>query len=331
MELTAVYDLAGQRLRVTAPDEALLAATEDVLALCRTTAPGPDGFTITLRYGEPAAVPDGAPLLWDGPLPEGRHGRIADDGDGLYLCAPGLSGLVIDRQARRAEVTSVPGKAVYAGATPAMLAIESALATSGQTLLHAACLLTPDGEGAILLLAPSGTGKTTTALALAAQGWALMTDDTAVLLQRGGAPAAWGLPRPLTVHRDTAALMPWLEPALGRWNSEDEQPVALSALPSPALVAGRHPRPVRATILLARRGDGPARIAPLALSEALVRLSTDNVGLSEVGLTVEARKRFAILGDLVTGAPVLELDVGTSPLDTLGALLAQALETRRST
>jgi hypothetical protein len=299
-----------------------------VLSLCRTDAPGADAFTIALRYGEPAAVPDGAPLLWDGPLPEGPAGTIADDGDGLYLCAPGQSGLVVDREARRAEITAVPEKAAYAGATPVMLAIEAALAATGQTLLHAACLVTRDGEGAVLLLAPSGTGKTTTALALAAQGWALVTDDTAVVTRDACGLAAWGLPRPLTVHRNTAALMPWLAPALGRWNSEDEQPVPLSALPPPVLTADRRPRPLRATILLARRGTGPARLAPLALSDALVRLSTDNVGLSEVGLTAEAKKRFAILGDLVTTAPVFELDAGTGPLDALGDLLAQALPLR---
>jgi hypothetical protein len=326
--LEATYDLAGHHLRVTAPDAALLGATEDVLGLCRTTTAGEVGFTLVLAYGEPAAVPDGAPRLWDGPLPEGPHGTIADDGDALYLCAPGCSGLIVDRAARRAEVTAVPGRAAYAGATPAMLAIESALAAGGQTLLHAACLLTPDGGGTILVMAPSGTGKTTTALALAAQGWALMTDDTAVLMRSGGVPVAWGLPRPLTVHRHTAALMPWLEPALGRWNSEDEQPVALSALPTPARAAERRPLPVRATILLAPRGTGPTRIGPLARSEALVRLSTDNVGLSSVGLTLEAKKRFAALGDLVTAAPVLELDVGRGALDRVGALLAAALAAR---
>lgn len=323
--IDALYDLAGLRLRMTAPDAALAAATEDVLALCRTDATGLAGFTIALCYGEPAAVPEGAPLLWDAVLPEGPAGTIADDGAGLYLCAPASSGLVVDRAARRAEITAVPGRAAYAGATPAMLAIEAALASGGQTLLHAACLLTPTEDGAILLMAPSGTGKTTTALALAAQGWALMTDDTAVLMRRDGDLVAWGLPRPLTVHRNTAALMPWLAPALARWNREDEQPVELSALPPPVRVADRAPRPVRATILLAPRGAGPARLTSLPLSEALVRLSTDNVGLSSVGLTLEAKKRFGVLGDLVTAAPVLEFDVGDEPLDRLGALVGRAL------
>ena len=58
-----------------------------------------------------------------------------------------------------------------------------ALTQRGLTLLHAACAVGP--HGALALMAPGGTGKTTTALALQRLGWELIAGD-ALLLDGAG-------------------------------------------------------------------------------------------------------------------------------------------------
>ncbi len=63
------------------------------------------------------------------------------------------------------------------------------LARAGHYVFHAACLLA--GKGAVLVSGPSGIGKTTTALALAGQGMAMVTDDASfIALPDGARPAA---------------------------------------------------------------------------------------------------------------------------------------------
>ncbi|HVH25697.1 MAG TPA: hypothetical protein VM818_03020 [Vicinamibacterales bacterium] len=57
----------------------------------------------------------------------------------------------------------------------------------GLYTLHAAGLMTPDGEG-LLVVGPSDSGKTTLALGLVRNGWHFLSDD-AVLLSRAGQPS----------------------------------------------------------------------------------------------------------------------------------------------
>lgn len=64
-------------------------------------------------------------------------------------------------------------------ARPAMQALSAWLTYIGTTPLHAS-VISRDGH-ALLLLGPGGTGKTTTALALAARGWGLLAEDRCFL------------------------------------------------------------------------------------------------------------------------------------------------------
>lgn len=75
------------------------------------------------------------------------------------------------------------------------------LASSGRLVLHAACVARRDGRAA-LLLAGSGTGKSSLAAALAALGWTLLGDELVAVEGRG---------RLLCFPR-----LPELEPAMAR-------------------------------------------------------------------------------------------------------------------
>src|SRR5690606_27351699 len=114
-------------------------------------------------------------------------------------------------------------------------ALYAMLHVTGQMLVHAAALRLPDADAALVLFAPSGAGKTTTSLALALQGFGLLTDDATVLSggDRSTAACVWGLPRPPKVHRNTAELLPALGKLLGpKWNADGEQALSPEVLRS---------------------------------------------------------------------------------------------------
>lgn len=71
----------------------------------------------------------------------------------------------------------------------------------GSMLFHASGVLTP--KGVVLFTAPSGVGKSTTAAVLAARGHHLVTDDMAVVAQRGAGWQVFPGPSRLKLWPDT--------------------------------------------------------------------------------------------------------------------------------
>lgn len=134
-------------------------------------------FHVAIARETPQEAPDGARLLHDGPLPEGTPCRIGMEQGRRWLVIPDRLSLQFSIGGRRADMQVAPGAEVLIGGSAGIQLIEAALAASRQMLVHAAALRLPRREAAICLLAPSGAGNTTTALALALQGFALMTDD----------------------------------------------------------------------------------------------------------------------------------------------------------
>ena len=137
--------------------------------------------------------------------------------------------------------------------------------------LHAACMVAPAG-GAVLLPAASGTGKSTAALALAAEGWRCCSDDLtfwdpatglasgtdlAVALKRAAPPV---LARRLAGWRHHAVRF---RDTAGRFASRQAYLAPATSLPWRARL--------RAIGFLAR-GPGRPRIRTLTAGEALARL-----------------------------------------------------------
>ena len=143
-----------------------------------------------------------------------------------------------DRKRRHIAVAVRPGREKALHASPSIRIITEIISASGLHLIHAACLLFPSQDEALVMFAPSGTGKTTTSLALARSGWRLFGDDATLLELDGGSPRVWALPRGLNVHQRTVQLLPWLSPAIKPWRDREEQGVALETI-APLIAVAR--------------------------------------------------------------------------------------------
>jgi hypothetical protein len=170
---------------------------------------------------------------------------------------------------------------------------------------------------ALLIFAPSGVGKTTTALALALGGFQLITDDAIVLQPRGyrgqESACAWGLPRPLKVHRRTAELLPAIAPLLtGDWDSAGEQPLTMAALGAIAAVAPPKPVPIAAIAVLGERSGAGHHVVSVSKADALLRIAEDNIRNTKHGLPAAQLERFGALSALLASAQALEMCVGAS-------------------
>ena len=78
--------------------------------------------------------------------------------------------MVVDLPARRSEITVLPNYLWRAHGSMVPIVVEFALDLDDHQVVHATGLSLPKKEGMVLISAPSGTGKTTTALALARCG-----------------------------------------------------------------------------------------------------------------------------------------------------------------
>jgi len=245
---------------------------------------------------------DGMPLhFWRGPTARN-------------LLIPGAAELVVE-PGPRATLTLAPGCAHAARNDLAMVALEEGIHASGQAVVHCAALRPEGRDGLVLIHAASGTGKTTTALALAGAGFALAADDAAVIGSDGsGAVSAWGLPRAVNLHRRTAGMLDWLRPARpDPWPGQDEVSVPQSRLPPPIRLE-RDRLPVLALVEL-QRGDETC-LRDMAPADALTALISDNVRVTRSGLWPVQQGRLDLLVSMVgkTSCHTLTVAPGTEGL-----------------
>jgi len=322
---TTLFDLNGVCLRVMARAELLrpLLVYLDPLGGRDVLCEPEFAVRINAWTGDPE-LPAGATRLFEGTLPEGVHGRMHELGEERWLTVPGRLALRLRPEA--ADIRVAEGSEGLVGGSAGILAIEAALARSGQTLAHAAALTLPGQERALLLFAPSGAGKTTTALALALGGFGLLTDDAAVLGGMARSPTVWGLPRPLKVHRHSAAMLPAIAPLLGEdWDRNDEQALARETLAWIAPLPPPRPVALGAMVLLGERtGSARHRLTALPRAELLLRLARDNVSNGPRGLPHGQLRRFQALAGVVAALPAYELRVG-SELASLPGIVREML------
>jgi hypothetical protein len=324
------FDLNGARLRVHAEDRTLLDPLLLYLDELRAEAAQSATFVLSLARQADLTLPADAEPIFDGLLPEGVHGQLLIEGDGTsWLAMPGDIALRIAPDRAAAHLAVRPGCERLIGGTAGIHMIETALRRAGQHLLHAAALQLPGTGEAFVLLAPSGSGKTTTSLALALDGFGLLTDDASVLMsgsiQPDGRPRVWGLPRPLKVHRRTAEMLPRVGAVLPeKWNCEDEQALTRQALR--AVVDAPPPRPcmLTAAVLLGPRVVGLHQMRAIKRSELLAHLAADNVFKSSRGVLLDDLKRFESMSRIIANVATYELRVG-SDLSALARAVTSAL------
>jgi len=316
------FNLIGPVLRVEAAEERLI---ERFAALLRGLAVETDrepAFILRVREGTPEPIPAAASIIYEGPIFWEGDCIYAEKDSRLFLTFPDRISLTIDPSRHSAEITVAADGVSRVGATAGMLVVDAAIDASGQFMLHAAGLTLPDSEAQVLVFAQSGTGKTTTSLALADSGFGLCTDDAMVIRLDGAAATGWGLPRDLKVHRNTAEMMPWLKPFMtGTWNNEGEQAVTRAALSERIRVEAAARRPIAGIFFLQRGNAVKSVAAPLGQTDTLVSLTADNVRTGRTGLLASHRRRFASLAGLASSVPTFSVTVGSDPRSTAPAIL----------
>ncbi|RWK26192.1 MAG: serine kinase [Mesorhizobium sp.] len=318
------YDLNGQVISISASRAELWPSFDLMLGTLRVDEPVEPGFRIDIL--ETPALPETpeGKLAFDGDVPLDGHCRLIDGGDVVHLIFPGLQIASVHADQGWAEIRVHPDSKVKW--TLLMMVLDAALDAGGQHMLHTAGLTLPGRDALVLIHAPSGTGKSTTSLALASQGFGLCSDDVMILSAKAGEVTAWGMPRKVKVHRNTAAMLPFVAPCLGdKWDAEGEQAVSLDRLGEIIRVEDVRARPVAALLHLARSADGHTRLMPMARTDAMVALATDNVRTGMTGLLPMQKRRMATIAALVQAVPTFTLEVGSSPADA-AALIRAALD-----
>lgn len=305
----AFYDLEATVLEVYADNSRFLEGIEHFIGERRMAVPRAATFRLDIARGIPSPPEDGAEILYQGPLlDEGVciFGRIRD---AYVLNSPSAATLNIFPEARTAQLIVAESGLAHARGNMIALALEFALDADGQHVVHCAGVSLPDSDRAVLLCAPSGTGKTTTALALARDGFPLAADDAMVLRMGGNGIHAWGLPRALKVHRKTVQMLPFLTGVTAEgWDENNEQAVERARLEGLVPIDRRNLR-VTEILLLSRKGSGEGRLRPMPKAEMLAALAADNVRRANAGLTPLQARRYAMLAAAVNNASTFELEL----------------------
>jgi hypothetical protein len=211
------------------------------------------------------------------------------------------------------------------GGTGAFWLIGEILAAKERFLLHGACMVEPGSDTAIALFAPSGTGKTTTSLALANNGLALAGDDALVLEIASNVPYVWSIPRGLKVHQRTASLLPWLGPAIKEWDSE-EQFIGLEELKSFIRVASPARRRCSVVVILVASNSFRHEIKAMSKTDAVTYILSDNLRKGPDGLDANGLATFGAVARLLAGTTTVALSVGPDPNSLHHSLIFQAVE-----
>ena len=307
------YDLNGLTLAVAAAEERPAAFLDQILAPLSCATPDACDWIASLSPAETIEPPSSGSRIFEGPLPEGLHSIMVQDGHERVLVVPGHFAMSLRRAARSTEIRFVPGKEGGLAGTAAFWMLDDLLAAHGRHLLHGALLVNPATERSIAVFAPSGTGKSTTALALARAGFRLAGDDALVLDAENGGFGLWAIPRKIKVHRKTASLLPWLGPILTDAWTDDEQAFELGALAPLVEIAAPRPRQVELVIALMPPNETGHAVTAIAKPEALAAIACDNLRIAPGGVDADNAATLAAVARFIASTPVIALSVGPDP------------------
>lgn len=310
------FDVSGFQLTVDAENADLLAPVKRLMGPFLIPVSGQSSWRLAIRR-DPSALstelPPDVQEIWSGEVPPGfvgtnsvgpgkRHFELSDSG-----C------MQLDLVHREATITLSPecpaARANYFATT---LMCEGLIA-AGHGLLHAACLEVPwrGKKGSLLIVAKGGTGKSTTALALADAGWRLMGDDITLVSHLGDSVATWGFPRVCHVRRPTLELLPWLnEMPLVPTSIPGTFDLALESLGRRACVPYSCPLEPALIVCLERPNPNGHRCTRLDRAAALMHVAEENVQPVEGCEDPSAQRCFTTFARLVQHTAACRLSVG---------------------
>jgi hypothetical protein len=307
-------------IEVTCDSMRLLGPVQDVLCP-RLGYADAEVFHLSMRYGsEPSGWKNEClRLFWGGLLRGGIVSEYYTGAEQRVAYVQGRAWGRLDFEQRLLEIVCRPGQegCVYDGCITPLLC--ELLAWHGHFVIHAASLaFERQGEKVgVLLAGVSGAGKTTTALALAYAGMTLLSDDMSFLESsgcNGERVGLWGLLLACKVHDNTRRLLPWLQGCPTRpvrVEGETCMDVTQAVGESAGVVADP-----RLLLLLGPRSKGEHVLMPMDKTQAMMKLTSENIRAYEHRADGSAGNAFRALGRLVAQCDVYHLCVG-EPLSTL--------------
>ena len=266
------------------------------------------------------------PHVWHGSV-DGVEYAVSRRGGRRRIELPGRAVLDFDLDHGWAQIAA-PAAADDAAKRFLLLRLVcDALARGGHSFIHAACLAMPRRGGwqGVVLSAPSNTGKTTTALALANSGWRLLGDDVTYVRPPHQGSAVWGFPRACHVRPGTLAMLPWINDlTLGVQQSDGVRALPLAQLGDRAWIGAPWLEPALIVLLMPpnRRGT---QVVEIDRAEALSRLGGESIDAAPDAFNDDAARNFVTLGRLVCAAPAFRLSVGPR-VDDVASKLEQFLD-----
>ena len=140
------YNLLRGRLVVRTPETWIGRLYDNVMHRCADDDQQPVVFTVTAERGTPEDAPPDARVLHKGPGQEGEWVEIFTDGRKTWTIRPKHTSLCVDDDAARARLVQPDERFTRDSGTLAMHALDYAVAKSGQSLVHSACLANPSGS-----------------------------------------------------------------------------------------------------------------------------------------------------------------------------------------
>jgi hypothetical protein len=138
--------------------------------------------------------------------------------------------------------------------------------------LHAGCVAR-NGKG-LLLCGPSGAGKSTLSFACARAGWTYVADDCTWLLAGSSDCVAVGRPHHIRFRDDVAQHFPELGSQIARTRPNGKLSIEVLTTSFPEIAKARRV-PVGGLVFVDRMTGGPARLEPVAPSDAVEALLAD--------------------------------------------------------
>jgi hypothetical protein len=170
-----------------------------------------------LRPARDAAVADCTVDIFHGPAPpapadsqtfEVPRGVCRADGGALHLDID--ESRIVLRPAPASRVEVWLGRTEHARHPVAIVnalsyAVQGALRKAGLFDLHAACVVEPASGAGLLIIGPSGSGKSSLTVRLAAAGWGYLTDDMLALREESSSIRVWAFRRAFSVSEQSLA------------------------------------------------------------------------------------------------------------------------------
>jgi hypothetical protein len=175
-------------------------------------------------------------------------------------------------------------------------------------VLHAGCLSLPGTSTALLLSAPSGSGKSSLTAALVQRGFGYLSDEFAPIDPLSG--QVYPYPKPINLKPGSVPLFPDVggaptDPTMGNWHLTAEH---LGGC------AENRPCDVRYVILPRWKGGAGLSVSPLSAGETVMALAEQSMSRPFYG-----PRSVELLARLARGVRAVRLDYG-STADAIGAI-----------